>query len=90
MAISCKDVKTKLGSKINKFIGISRTSRGNARSWKISGVGLRNISLYSEPEMWAAIRKDWDYLALTFVLGVYVTAAVAMAMTLILALSQTF
>lgn len=40
--------------------------------------------------MWAGIRKDWDYLALTFVLGVYVTAAVALAMTLILALSQTF
>jgi hypothetical protein len=40
--------------------------------------------------VWAAIRKDWDYLALTFVLGVYVTAAVAMAMALILALSQTF
>jgi hypothetical protein len=40
--------------------------------------------------MWAAIRKDWDYLALTFVLGVYVTAAVAIAMTLVLALSQTF
>jgi hypothetical protein len=40
--------------------------------------------------MWAAIRKDWDYLALTFVLGVYLTAAVAVAMTLVLALSQTF
>jgi hypothetical protein len=40
--------------------------------------------------MWTAIRKDWDYLALTFVLGVYVTAAVAIAMTLILALSETF
>jgi hypothetical protein len=40
--------------------------------------------------MWAAIRKDWDYLALTFVLGLYVTAAVAVAITLILALSQTF
>ena len=40
--------------------------------------------------MWAAIRKDWDYLVLTFVLGVYVTAAVAAAMTLILVLSQMF
>jgi hypothetical protein len=40
--------------------------------------------------MWAAIRKDWDYLALTFVLGVYVTAAVAVAITLILALSVSF
>jgi len=40
--------------------------------------------------MWAAIRKDWDYLALTFVLGVYVTAAVALAISMILTLSQTF
>jgi hypothetical protein len=40
--------------------------------------------------VWAAIRKDWDYLALKFVLGVYVTAAAAVAITLILALSQTF
>jgi hypothetical protein len=40
--------------------------------------------------MWAAIRKNWDYLALTFVLGVYVTAAVAVAITLILALSVSF
>ena len=42
--------------------------------------------------MWAAIHKDWDYLALTFVLGVYVAAAAAaaVAITLILALSQTF
>ena len=40
--------------------------------------------------MWAAIRKDWDYVVLTFVLGVYVTDAAAVAITLILALSQTF
>ena len=40
--------------------------------------------------MWAAISKDWDYVALTVVLGVYVTAAAAVAVTLILALSQTF
>jgi hypothetical protein len=40
--------------------------------------------------MWAAIRKDWDYLALTFVLGVYVTASAAIAITLMLALSQVF
>ena len=40
--------------------------------------------------MSAAIRKDWDYVALTFVLGVYVTAAAAVAITLMLALSQTF
>ncbi|HEX4991289.1 MAG TPA: hypothetical protein VFW91_21125 [Candidatus Binatia bacterium] len=40
--------------------------------------------------MWAAIRKDWDYLALTFVLGVYVTGAVAIAISIMLALSQAF
>jgi hypothetical protein len=40
--------------------------------------------------MWAAIRKEWDYLALTFVLGVYVTAAAAVAITLMLALPQAF
>jgi hypothetical protein len=40
--------------------------------------------------MWAAIRKDWDYLALTFVLGVYVMAAVAIAISITLALSQAF
>ncbi len=40
--------------------------------------------------MWAAIRKNWDYLALTFLLGVYLTGAVAVAIILILTLSQTF
>ena len=40
--------------------------------------------------MWAAIRKDWDYVALTFVLGVYVMAAAAVAITMILSLSLTF
>jgi len=40
--------------------------------------------------MWAAIRKDWDYLALTFVLGVHVMAAVAIAISILLALSQAF
>ena len=40
--------------------------------------------------MWAGIRKNWDYLALTFVLGVYVTAAAVVAVTLMLTLSQTF
>jgi hypothetical protein len=40
--------------------------------------------------VWTGIRKNWDYLALTFVLGVYVTAAVAVAITLILALSVSF
>lgn len=87
MAISCKDVKTRLGSKISKFTEINRISRGSARSWKISDAGLRNTNLSSEAKMWAAILKDWDYLAVTFVLGVYVTAAVAVA---ILVVSQTF
>ena len=27
--------------------------------------------------MWTAIRKQWDYFALTFLLGLYVTAAFA-------------
>jgi len=40
--------------------------------------------------MWAAIRKDWDYLALTFVLGVHVMAAVAITISILLALSQAF
>jgi hypothetical protein len=40
--------------------------------------------------MWAGIRKNWDYLVLTFVLGVYVMAAAAAAITLMLALSQMF
>jgi hypothetical protein len=40
--------------------------------------------------MWAAIRKNWDYLALTFLLGVYLTGAVAVVITLILTLSQAF
>ena len=40
--------------------------------------------------MWAGIRKNWDYLVLTFVLGVYVMAAAAAAIILMLALSQTF
>lgn len=39
--------------------------------------------------MWAAILKDWDYLVLTFVLGVYVTASIALAISMILTLSQT-
>jgi hypothetical protein len=37
--------------------------------------------------MWTAIRKEWDYLALTFLLGLYVTAALAVAITLILTLT---
>jgi hypothetical protein len=40
--------------------------------------------------MWAGIRKNWDYLVLTFVLWVYVMAAAAAVITLMLALSQTF
>lgn len=39
--------------------------------------------------MWAAIRKEWDYLALAFLLGMHVTAGVALALTL-WALSQSF
>ena len=39
--------------------------------------------------MWAGIRKDWDYLALTLVLGMYMTAGIAIALTL-WALSQSF
>jgi hypothetical protein len=40
--------------------------------------------------MWASIRRDWDYLALTFLLGLYVTAAVAAAVTLMLTLFAPF
>jgi hypothetical protein len=53
------------------------------------GGGRRNIS-FPEAEMWAAIRKDWDYLALTFLLGMYVTGVMAAVITLILALFQSF
>jgi hypothetical protein len=38
--------------------------------------------------VYAAIRKQWDYLALTCVLGLYVTAAAVMAS--ILTLAQMF
>jgi hypothetical protein len=37
--------------------------------------------------VWAIIRKEWDYLALAFLIGMYVTAGVAVALTL-WALSQ--
>jgi hypothetical protein len=40
--------------------------------------------------MWTAIRKQWDYLALTCLLGLYVTAAFAAVITSILALAQMF
>jgi hypothetical protein len=40
--------------------------------------------------MRAAIRKDWDYIAIRFLLGVYVTAAVALVLSLLGALSQSF
>ena len=40
--------------------------------------------------MRVGICKDWDSVALTFVLGVYVTAGVALAIALMLTLSQTF
>jgi len=39
--------------------------------------------------MWTAIRKDWDYLTLTVLLGIYLTAAVALAITLWM-LSESF
>jgi hypothetical protein len=35
--------------------------------------------------MWTAIRKQWDYLALTCLLGLYVTAAAVVASVLTLA-----
>ena len=38
--------------------------------------------------MWAAIRKEWDYLALAFLLGLYVTAAVVVAIILLLPLAS--
>src|ERR1044072_7115219 len=50
-AISCKDVKTRLGSKISRFTGINRTSLGSARSWKISDDGHPSINPASEAEM---------------------------------------
>jgi hypothetical protein len=39
--------------------------------------------------MWSAIRKDWDYLTLTFLLGIYLTAGVALVIT-VWVLSQSF
>ena len=83
-------MKTRLWSKISKFTGINKTSIDSAKSWTISDDGRRNINPPVKQKMWTAIRKDWDYLALTFVLGVYVTAAAAVAVTLMLTLSQSF
>jgi hypothetical protein len=40
--------------------------------------------------MWTAIRKQWDYLALTCLLGLYVTAAVAAVVASVLMLAQMF
>jgi hypothetical protein len=41
--------------------------------------------------MWTALRKDWDYLVLTFLLGLYVTAsAFALIIALMLTLRATF
>lgn len=40
--------------------------------------------------MRAGIRKDRDYLALWFLLGLYLTAAVALVLSLLGALSQSF
>jgi hypothetical protein len=40
--------------------------------------------------MWTAIRKKWDYLALTFLIGLYVTAAVAVAVIFLATLPSIF
>jgi hypothetical protein len=40
--------------------------------------------------VWTAIRKQWDYLALTCLLGLYVTAAVAAVIASILTLAEMF
>ncbi len=36
--------------------------------------------------MWGAICRQWDYFAIAFILGLYVMGAVALALSLILAL----
>ncbi len=40
--------------------------------------------------MWTAIRKEWDYLALAFLLGLYVAAAVAVAIIVLPTLASIF
>jgi hypothetical protein len=40
--------------------------------------------------MWTAIRKQWDYLALTCLLGLYVTAALAAVIASILTPAKMF
>ena len=40
--------------------------------------------------MWAAICRQWDYFALTFLVGVYLTAGLALAVTLLLMVRATF
>ena len=40
--------------------------------------------------MWTAIRKEWDYLALALLLGLYVTAAVAVVIILLPTLASIF
>jgi hypothetical protein len=39
--------------------------------------------------MWAAICRQWDYFAIAFVLGLYVTGALALAISLVLALEAS-
>ena len=61
-------------------------------NWNSSSIGHLNIS-FNEPEessMWTAIRKEWDYLALAFLLGLYVTAAVAVVIILLPTLASIF
>jgi hypothetical protein len=40
--------------------------------------------------MWTAIAKEWDYFALALLLGLYVAAALALAITWILTLPAVF
>jgi hypothetical protein len=40
--------------------------------------------------VWTAIREQWDYLALTCLLGLNVTAAVAAVIASILTLAEMF
>jgi hypothetical protein len=39
--------------------------------------------------MWAAIGRQWDYVAIVFVLGLYVTGALSLAISLILTLEAS-
>jgi hypothetical protein len=39
--------------------------------------------------MWATIRQQWDYFAIAVVLGLFLTGAVALAISLILTLETS-